>query len=511
MAGLADQPDASSPGTPRNRLSISGIISWIVVLTITASVVFFVATTQQTVSETVGGDATSGDLLQVQLAGKMLVGQQELQALSQQLMDAEADAEDADTQYQMSDEDAEAIDLAIEAANMGTFEQQLACVVLTNELLGADLAQAKLNNLNERVDDHGFEPSENQSVLRDAVTNVVDACVHDSFDDATLSIEEEDLLSQNMGWIGRLAAVPELSGKTTMREEVISEATTSVVICSLAVMAGVLAMFTGFVLAWRTIRMWSQGEFESRFENRVGVHNIYIETFAVWLVYFFGIQFALAAVVEEMEIDPLVLNPFIMFSSLIALAWPVIRGIPFSQVRQDIGWTTTKPIRDFFAAPVGYLATLPLVLLSITLMASLIIQSAQPAETQEEFSRGQSVSHPIQEYVADADTSILLWVVLSACVAAPIVEETVFRGVLYRHLRDVTAHWRLAATVAFSSVLNAFIFAAIHPQGVMLIPVLGSLAVGFSLMREWRRSLYPSMIMHAIHNSLVTCLMFTIL
>ena len=146
------------------------------------------------------------------------------------------------------------------------------------------------------------------------------------------------------------------------------------------------------------------------------------------------------------------------------------------------------------------------------MMAGLIMQSVEPAEaSNEEFSRGQSVSHPIQEYVADADGSVFFWVALSACVAAPIVEETVFRGVLYRHLRDVTAHWRITATVAFSAVVNAFIFAAIHPQGVMLIPVLGSLAVGFTLMREWRGSLYPSMIMHAIHNSLVTCLMFTIL
>ena len=138
------------------------------------------------------------------------------------------------------------------------------------------------------------------------------------------------------------------------------------------------------------------------------------------------------------------------------------------------------------------------------------MQSGDPAAT-EEFSRGQTVSHPIQEYVSNADGYVVLWVILSACVAAPIVEETVFRGILYRHLRDVTAHWRVTATVAFSSLVNAFIFAAIHPQGVMWIPVLGSLAVGFSLMREWRRSLYPSMIMHAIHNGLVTCLMFTIL
>jgi len=510
-AELVSESELSPPNIPPNRLSISGIISWLVVVAITAAVVTHVATTQQVVSDTVGGDATSGDLMQVQLVGKMLVGQRELQAIAQRVTATEDDAEAA-TEEDLSEDEIEAIEQGIDASNTGTYEQQLACVVITNELLGPDLALENLNDLNERVDEHGFEPSENQSILHDGVTNVINACVNDSFDDATLSIEEEELLGEKLGWIGRLAAAPELSGKTDLREEVLAEATTSVMISSFALMGGVLAIFTGCVLAWRTVRFWREDQFESRFENGFGVHNVYIETFAIWLVYFFGVQFALGAVLDETKVDPLVLNPFIMFSSLLALAWPVARGIPFSQVRQDIGWTTTKPIRDFFAAPVGYLATIPLVLMSLIMMGGLIMQSVEtPTAPHEEFSRGQSVSHPIQEYVADADGNVFFWVVLSACVAAPIVEETVFRGVLYRHLRDVTAHWRITATVAFSALVNAFIFAAIHPQGVMLIPVLGSLAVGFTLMREWRGSLYPSMVMHAIHNSLVTCLMFTIL
>lgn len=499
MAELVSEPATGTPGRPRNRLSIGGIVSWLVVIAITVGIIALVATTQQVVSETVGGDATSGDLLQVQLAGKMLVGQKELMATVEQVPGTEAEIE--------------TIEEAIDGANRGTFEQQLACVVLTNELLGADEALEMLSDLDERVIKHDFKPSENQSILHDGVTNIVNACVDDSFDDATLSIEEEELLGEKMGWIGRLATVPAASGKTVMREEVVSEAMTSAVIASLAFLGGVVALLAGFVLAVRTIRSWKQGEFEGRFDNREGVHNIYIETFAIWLVYFVGIQLAIEPLVDAMEFNPLVVSPVIMFSSLIALVWPVIRGIPFSQVRQDIGWTSTKPLQDFFAAPVGYLATIPLVLITLLVILSvsgLGMQSGDPAAT-EEFSRGQTVSHPIQEYVSNADGYVVLWVILSACVAAPIVEETVFRGILYRHLRDVTAHWRVTATVAFSSLVNAFIFAAIHPQGVMLIPVLGSLAVGFSLMREWRRSLYPSMIMHAIHNGLVTCLMFTIL
>jgi membrane protease YdiL (CAAX protease family) len=509
--------DVAHSSIEPNRLSASGIISWIIVACITVAVISIVATSQQTVSETVGGDATSGDLLQVQLVGKMLVGQQELQNMSQQMLASQAapdaasdDLQDDEEDEPLNVEEVEAIETAIATANTGTFEQQLACVVLLNELRGPERALENLSDLDERVVQYGFEPSENQTTLHEAVSNVVNACVDDSFDDATLSIEEEALLAERMGWIGRLAAVPVQSGRAEMREEVVSEATASAMVCTLAMMAGLLAIVAGFVLAGFAIRQFNRGGFVSRFHKQAGTHNIYIETFAIWLTYFFGVQFLLGFVSDVVTIDPLMLSPLIMFSSLIVLVWPVIRGISFSQVRQDIGWTSTRPMRDVLSAPIGYLATLPMVALSFVLMAGLIMQSMQPTDN-EEFSRGQSISHPIQEYASDSTANVILWVVLAACVAAPIVEETVFRGILYRHLRDVTAHWRTVASVAFSSLLNGFIFAAIHPQGVMLIPVLGALAVGFSLMREWRGSLYPSMIMHAIHNSLVTCLMFTIL
>ena len=246
-AELASDSNPNSPITPQNRLSISGVISWLVVIIITAAVIMFVATSQQIDSETVDGDATSGDLIQVQLAGKMLVGQQELQAIAERLAgdeadlgDDEADLED-DVQDPLADEEREAIETAIENANTGTFEQQLTCVVLTNELLGADMALEKLNDLKARVTKHKFKPSENQSILLDAVTNVVNACVDDSFDDATLSIEEEALLDEKLGWIGRLASAPELSGKTKLREAVIAEATSATVIGTLASIAGILA------------------------------------------------------------------------------------------------------------------------------------------------------------------------------------------------------------------------------------------------------------------------------
>jgi membrane protease YdiL (CAAX protease family) len=62
-----------------------------------------------------------------------------------------------------------------------------------------------------------------------------------------------------------------------------------------------------------------------------------------------------------------------------------------------------------------------------------------------------------------------------------------------------------------SVVLVSFIFAAIHPQGWVAIPALMGIAVGMNLMREWRGSLLPSMLVHGISNGIVTSVLFLLL
>ncbi|HEV3025798.1 MAG TPA: CPBP family intramembrane glutamic endopeptidase, partial [Pirellulales bacterium] len=85
-------------------------------------------------------------------------------------------------------------------------------------------------------------------------------------------------------------------------------------------------------------------------------------------------------------------------------------------------------------------------------------------------------------------------VLFVASVAAPIVEETMFRGVLHRHLRDATSLLGYAASALASATVASFVFAAIHPQGWLAVPALMALAFAFTLTREWRGTLVPSII-----------------
>jgi membrane protease YdiL (CAAX protease family) len=125
------------------------------------------------------------------------------------------------------------------------------------------------------------------------------------------------------------------------------------------------------------------------------------------------------------------------------------------------------------------------------------------AGPQPVFAPAGGPAHPIIAELGDGSALLIVQVLLLASVAAPIVEETIFRGVLYRHLRDASAGLGFVVSVLFSTLLAAFVFAVIHPQGWVAIPALMSLAVGFTLAREWRGTLIPSMVMHGVSNGLV--------
>ena len=59
------------------------------------------------------------------------------------------------------------------------------------------------------------------------------------------------------------------------------------------------------------------------------------------------------------------------------------------------------------------------------------------------------------------------------------MEETVFRGAVYQHIRS----W---AGVPLGVLLTGFLFAVIHPQGFVGLPAIMALGCIFAVMREWR-------------------------
>jgi membrane protease YdiL (CAAX protease family) len=79
-----------------------------------------------------------------------------------------------------------------------------------------------------------------------------------------------------------------------------------------------------------------------------------------------------------------------------------------------------------------------------------------------------------------------------------------FRGALYRHLREASGRWGFLMSLAFSTLFSAFLFAVIHPQGPAGVPLLMSIAIVLAVVREWRGSLVSPIVTHMVVNGVTT-------
>lgn len=95
----------------------------------------------------------------------------------------------------------------------------------------------------------------------------------------------------------------------------------------------------------------------------------------------------------------------------------------------------------------------------------------------------------------DADPIQLLAFGVAAVVAAPVGEELLFRGFLYRALRQ---HVGLARALW----LSALLFAILHFSPAYLPPYV-TLGLAFALVYEWSGSLWSSIVLHGLWNLMV--------
>ena len=101
---------------------------------------------------------------------------------------------------------------------------------------------------------------------------------------------------------------------------------------------------------------------------------------------------------------------------------------------------------------------------------------------------------PHQEDVAEDFGSVPVQVLLIA-IAAPISEETCFRGMLFGGLRT-----RLPRVAA--ALVSGLIFGALHATtGVSAVPVLVFFGLALALLYEKTGSIVPGVLLHMLNNS----------
>ncbi len=395
-----------------------------------------------------------------------------------------------------------------ESLNTGPEAQRLRFVVLAGELRDPDEALKQLHKLDPPLaDPHAAELL--QKVYEDYRDERLNA--------PSLMDDDRQELHDKLGWFGDLALNPPDGPDSAARAAVVGPAKNAVLFLFAVVFGFVGLVGVGVALLVGMTILLAQRKARLRFNTGSLNGGIYAETFALWMVVFLGLGL-LASFLPTGE-NRLLVSGLLALSSLAVLAWPVLRGVPWPTVRREIGlvWKdrTSAPravgwsvLLEPIYGLASYTATLPLLLVGALLTFGLIhLSKALFGEGGGPLGIGSDPSHPIAGILLKANWWGKLQVILAASVGAPIIEETMFRGVLYRHLREATGRWGRALSFLASAVLVSFVFAVIHPQGVLAVPVLMSLAVGFSMAREWRGTLIPSMVAHGLNNTMVTVLL----
>src|SRR5205823_7607858 len=143
------------------------------------------------------------------------------------------------------------------------------------------------------------------------------------------------------------------------RAAVIAPARRAVIAAGGVALTGFGAGAIGFVLFVVFLVLWRQ--MRPRFAVGSPYGGVYAETFALWLLLFVALSLGSALLPPRLPHE--FLSGVAGLASLSVLAWPVFRGVPWRQVRCDIGWVKgDRPALEPFYGILCYLAALPVVI-----------------------------------------------------------------------------------------------------------------------------------------------------
>ncbi|MBL9122652.1 MAG: CPBP family intramembrane metalloprotease, partial [Planctomycetaceae bacterium] len=397
-----------------------------------------------------------------------------------------------------------------DAMNVGDPLARLRFVVMVGEFAGPQRALDELRELRDKLAEADRQLTPTEQHLADALEQVYRGFVAAPAEPAALDEAQTKLLADKLGWFGRLALAPAEGRDQAARQKLLGAAQRTLLWGGGAMFVAGSVALVGLVLLVTILILAGNGTLSSGVIPSPIPPGIYAEAFAIWMFTFVLFNVALLAIpLGDLKMLGVLAAQFC--SMLLALAWPRFRGVPWRVIRHDAGiylprFAWLEPLRGLAT----YALSTPI--LGVGLVVMLILTQAKGLldGPTDPFARPDVPAHPIVEVVRSENPWMFWQILLVAAVGAPIVEEIMFRGVLYRSLRDSTRSRRVLTSIILSMGVSGFIFAVIHPQGWLGIPVLGALATGFAIAREWGGTIWPSVIAHAFNNGMVTVLLFTL-
>lgn len=340
---------------------------------------------------------------------------------------------------------------------------------------------------------------------------------------ATLTEAQRDGFKQRHGWFAELA-LSRGDATSTLRE---TAARQGWMVLGVLIAVGMLVFLAGgaglvllivFVVRllggnwkWRLARPRVEGEWPAEAglpdEAQRGVAlatpgSVWLETVAVFFASFLGIKL-IGMVLHKAGVGEDALVTFSLaaqWAIALSIFWPLVRGMSWGRWKQDIGWSAPRGVlREVGAGFAGYMAGLPVyfAMAIVVVILTFIISAVTGSDPK-----------PAGNRITDLLEGGALWqlivIYLLATVWAPVVEESIFRGCLFRHLRRRTG-------VILAAMGSALVFAVLHGYVIQGLIMVGTLGFWFALMREWRGSIVASMTAHAIHNGVVMAVMVIVM
>lgn len=403
------------------------------------------------------------------------------------------------------------LDDAIEATD--TPLQRFRAAIAYRELTDADRTVRELTDvvttLEEGADEfYDLDDEDAQArraqLLADARTLLpyYERIALDEEDPPALDDDTINGLVERHGFFGELVRVARLPQKHELREELFSGSFLPFMVVGLMIGLMGLAILAGLVLGIIALVMLGTGKVRLVMPRPGPGGSVYLETAVLFVLSFALLQIlqAVASLIGESAelIAGLVSLPAQWLLLLVPL-WPLARGVSWSQIRDDLGLRAPRGVMvEIVMGIAGYLAMLPIVIAGVAVMFVLLFvqETLFPADPD-----ATGPTNPILELARSLDPVLLIMIFTLATIWAPLCEELVFRGALFRHFRS-----RMALPIA--AILSALVFGMMHGYAlIQLIPVT-VLGFNFALIRAWRGSLVGPIAAHALNNAVVLTLLF---
>lgn len=218
--------------------------------------------------------------------------------------------------------------------------------------------------------------------------------------------------------------------------------------------------------------------------------------FAVFIAQQIGIALLLDRDGEFPELTPwlAIASVFLLQGPMIAVFYLVRRFYP-GHYADSLSSTKYSFGESFKEAVPLFIMSLPSIWIA-TLIWSTVLSGLQNVGVIEEFAPQELVTL----FQGGGDWPAIIILVLMAVVVAPVVEEIIFRGCIYRFLKSQT-------TLLGAQILSGAVFAMLHANLLSFVPLV---LVGVLLARAYEKtgSLAVAIWFHAFFNAFSLSMLF---